>query len=725
MAGAAWAAAAGAAAAQTGAFQVAEAEQITVTATRSAIATDDAPLSVTVIDAEQIETTLADDIKDLIRFEPGVSVARAPSRFGAALSATGRDGNSGFNIRGLDGNRVLFQVDGVRVPDTFAFGPASFGRGDYVDLDILQSVEIVRGPASALYGSDGLAGVVSFITRDPENFLRGDEAFAARLRASYASADEGAAAGLSAAGRWGDWSALIAYTRREGHELDNQGENDALNATRTTANPQDVTSNAVFARLVFQPSAQHRFRLTGDYGDREISTEAYSGRSTAPLISTSVIDLDGLDESERQRVTLDYTFENEGGLIERAFVAGYYQQSAMRQFSAEDRFTAADRTRDTHFENDVWGVSAQLESALQTGSVRHRLTYGGDYSRTRQEGLRDGTVPPAGETFPSRPFPTTEYALAGLFVQDEISLMDGQVTIFPALRYDSYELEPERDALYTATVAGQSDDRLSPRLGVTIWPSDRFGVFTNLAAGFKAPAPSQVNNNFANPLQGYVSIPNPDLAPETSDSFEVGVRLRDIGFAGATWRAQAAAFTGQFDNFIEQVQVGGSFTPIDPARYQYVNLREVEISGAEARAEADWGNGFGFTIAAAYSRGEQSAGAVRAPLLSIDPWRVVAGVRYDAAGGRFGGQAIVTYASEKEASDACAGCFIPPAYTILDLTGYVRLSDDAVLRAGLFNVTDETYWQWSDVRGLSAASTVRDAYSHPGRNFSISVSYRF
>ncbi|MBL8531591.1 MAG: TonB-dependent receptor [Hyphomonadaceae bacterium] len=85
----------------------------------------------------------------------------------------------------------------------------------------------------------------------------------------------------------------------------------------------------------------------------------------------------------------------------------------------------------------------------------------------------------------------------------------------------------------------------------------------------------------------------------------------------------------------------------------------------------------------------------------------------------------MTYASEKEASDACAGCFIPPAYTILDLTGYVRLSDDAVLRAGLFNVTDETYWQWSDVRGLSAASTVRDAYSHPGRNFSISVSYRF
>src|SRR3972149_6270649 len=202
------------------------------------------------------------------RGPPGGSPRPAtPSRFSAALASTGRDGNSGFTIRGLGGNRVLFQVDGVRVPDGFSFGPASFGRGDYVDLDLLQSVEIVRGPASALYGSDGLAGVVSFITKDPSDFLEADETFGARLRAGYASADESWSEGAAVAGRWGAWSALVSDTRRDGHESDNQGENDAVNASRTAPNPQDIESNSAMARLVFEPSDAHRFRLTADYGD--------------------------------------------------------------------------------------------------------------------------------------------------------------------------------------------------------------------------------------------------------------------------------------------------------------------------------------------------------------------------------------------------------------------------------------------------------------------------
>ena len=80
---------------------------ITVTATRVAQNTFEVPNAVSVITAEEIEENLVTDIKDLVRFEPGVSVRTQPSRFSAALSSTGRDGNSGFNIRGLEGNRVL------------------------------------------------------------------------------------------------------------------------------------------------------------------------------------------------------------------------------------------------------------------------------------------------------------------------------------------------------------------------------------------------------------------------------------------------------------------------------------------------------------------------------------------------------------------------------------------------------------------------------------------
>ncbi|MGE0596838.1 MAG: TonB-dependent hemoglobin/transferrin/lactoferrin family receptor [Hyphomonadaceae bacterium] len=697
--------------------------QITVTATRTPIDAINAPNTVSVITAADIEENLATDIKDLIRFEPGVSVSTSPSRFGAALAATGRDGNSSFTIRGLGGNRVLFTVDGVRVPDGFSFGPATFGRGDYVDLDLLQSVEIVRGPASALYGSDGLAGVVSFITKDPADFLAEGESFGGRARVGYAEADESWSTGLSAVGRAGDWSGLVALSRRDARETDNQGENNAFDASRTAPNPQDIESNSAMARLVFEPSAQHRFRVTGEYADRDIITEAFSGRTTPPAVG--VTDLDGRDESERSRIGLDYTFENDGGAIDRAFLAVYAQDAQLSQFSDEDRAVLADRTRLTEFDNQVWGAAAQLESRFAFAGAQHRLTYGGDYSSTRQEGLRDGTVPPVGEPFPSRPFPNTDYDLAGLFVQDEISFMDGRVVFYPALRYDHYELTPEQDALYTAPVEGQSDSRVTPRIGIVAWPTETLGVFFNYAQGFKAPSPSQVNNSFANPLFGYTSVPNPDLGPETSDAAEIGLRLRDVNAFGGTLRASATAFTASYDDFIEQAVVGGSFTPMDPAIFQYVNLGSVEVSGLEGRADINWENGFGLTLSASTAEGEQESGGVTAPLESVDPFKFVAGLSYADPGGRFGGQAIVTHSAQKPRGETAVGNFRPEAFTILDLTAYWNLTDAATFRVGVFNVFDETYWWWSDVRGLSEASAVRDAWTQPGRNISASISYRF
>src|SRR5882724_10437525 len=74
----------------------------TVTATRTEEDVEDVPATVSVITDQQIDDELATDIKDLVRFEPGVAVPNSPARFTAAGSSTGRDGNSGFNIRGLE-----------------------------------------------------------------------------------------------------------------------------------------------------------------------------------------------------------------------------------------------------------------------------------------------------------------------------------------------------------------------------------------------------------------------------------------------------------------------------------------------------------------------------------------------------------------------------------------------------------------------------------------------
>ncbi len=718
----------GEAQAQDPGVQLAQADpDITVTATRTPQESFDVPVTVTVIDAEEIERNLATDIKDLVRFEPGVTVPTSPSRFTAALASTGRDGNSGFNIRGLGGNRVLFQLDGIRVPDGFSFGPAAFGRGDYVDLDLLQSVEILRGPGSALYGSDGMAGVVSFITKDPTDFLADDEAFGVRLRGAYASADDSFASGVTLAGLLGeDWSAILAYTRREGHEQENMGEIDTPDTRRTTPNPQDLESDAAMVRVVFEPNDMHRVRLTADYGERNITTEALSARAVLPpdgppLGSTSVLDLDGVDEGERNRLAFDYTFTNEGA-IDRAFVAVYAQDSSLYQFSDEDRNTAVDRTRITTFDNEVWGISSQLESDFSTGSVEHTLIYGFDYSVTTQEGVRGGTVPPVGETFPTRAFPVTEYTQTGVFIQDQIDFMDGRVSLFPALRYDSYELDPSNDALYTLPIEGQSDSRITPRFGAVVWPTETFGVFFNFAEGFKAPSPSQVNNGFANPVIGYTSIPNPDLGPETSEALELGVRWRDVTVFGGDLRASANVFGSWYDDFIEQVQISGSFTPLDPAVFQYVNLSSADIWGAESRVNIAWDNGFGAQTAISFAEGTFVDGAgATVPLESIEPWRIVAGIGYNSPNGVWGGEFLVTHSSKKDERDTGAP-FIPDGFTIFDATAYMHIGENAALRVGVFNITDEKYWWWNDVRGVS---TTVDAYTQPGRNFSASISYRF
>jgi hemoglobin/transferrin/lactoferrin receptor protein len=696
-------------------------DQIVVTATRTEKEQYEAPVVTTVISSEQIEANLVIDIKDLIRFEPGISVPTSPSRFGAALAATGRDGNSGFNIRGMGGNRVLFQVDGIRLPDGFSFGPNAFGRGDYVDLDLLNSVEIVRGPASALYGSDGLAGVVSFITKDPNDFLYSEENFGARVRVQYASIDDSWAENFTAAGRFSDqWSALIAVTRRDANEPDNQGENGAIGSPRTEPNPQDIETNAVLGRLVFQPSDAHRFRLTGDYGDRNIVTEGFSARSA------TVIDLDGLDESERQRVTLDYTFENEGGFIDRAFVAFYQQSSWARQFTFEDRQPAADRTRDTTYDNDVWGISAQAESVFGP----QRLVYGVEHTATTQGAIRSGTVPPPPAVFPERPFPETEYTRTGVFMVDEITLLDGTLTLFPGVRYDSYELSPQDDVLYTGLLSGQSDEHISPKFGIVAWPTEHFGAYFNYSEGFKAPAPSEVNNFFENLSlgafgQAYTSIPNPSLAPETSEGVEAGIRGRGWAMFNGNWNWSLGGFGAWYEDFISQQVVGGNGSALTPFTYQFVNLNEVEISGFEARADVNWESGVGLNLAMAWVEGDQTVNGVTSALQSTDPFTLVAGLSYNEPEGRYGGQLSVTWAVEKDANEVVAGTFNPDGFTVFDLTGYVHLTEATALRVGAFNLTDESYWLWNDVRGLSAASISLDAYTQPGRNVAASISYRF
>lgn len=698
---------------------------VTVTATRTPIKTADAPATVSVITAEQIVDQGVTDIKELIRYEPGISVTRQPARFGAALGTTGRAGNEGFTIRGIGGNRVLIQVDGIRVPDGFTFGAQSAGRGDYVDLGLVKSVEILRGPASALYGSDGLAGAVSFITSDPKDFLTGGKSIGGLVRAGYSTSDKEFAETAIVAAGTDTFSGMIGYTRRDYKALDNKGTNDVIGALRTTPNPTDGRSDAVLGRLVWEPGNGHKLRLTGEYVDTRVNTDVLSGLTNyavTPLPATRIDLLQARDTGERKRATLDWSWTGEG-VIDFARAAAYWSDSTDVQFTDEDRSPAVDRERLNTFENRVYGLSGELRAGFDTGAAAHRVSFGGDISWTRQQGIRDGVTPPAGEVYPTRAFPVTDYMLAGIFLSDEIKL--GALTLYPALRFDAYKLDPTDDPLLpTFAGAKQSGSRLSPKLGAVLNLGDAgFRAFGSYAQGFKAPEPSQVNNFFENVPVGYTSIPNPDLKPERSESFEGGLR-----FANGLVNAEIVGFHGRYKNFIEQVEITGrpSPSPATPWIYQWVNRGRVRISGGEARIEVRPGGGFVANAALSYAHGRAITPAgVKTPLQTIDPVKAVVGVGYDAPDRRFGGRLMTTFVASKEIGESSLTAFRGTDRFVLDLTAYARVAEMVTLRAGLFNLTDQKYWWWSDIRGLAASSTIRDAFSQPGRNLTVSATVRF
>jgi hemoglobin/transferrin/lactoferrin receptor protein len=707
--------------------------RITVTATRTAVKIEDAPATVTVITNRQIADQMVTDVKDLVRFEPGVSVRRAPARFGAALGTTGRAGNEDFNIRGIGGNRVLIQVDGIRVPQGFSFGAQDAGRGGYADVGLVKSVEILRGPASALYGSDGLAGAISFTTSDPGDLIGAGNDVGGIARAQYSSDDNEFSETAAVAGRAGDFSAMLAYTRRDSDELDNKAGVGGTGESRTEPNPQNGKSDALLGKLVWEHGG-HKLRLTGEYLKSRAFANVLSGQGPyfafGPAPSWIVDNLTARDTVERKRVSFDWTWAASGA-IDYAHAAVYWQDGGDVQFTDEDRSPVSaaprpNRERLNTFENRVYGGAIEARSDFSTGALSHRLTYGGDISLTRQQGLRDGVEPPAGETFPTRAFPMTDFTLGGLFAGDEIGLLGGALTLYPALRYDFYKLDAKDDPLLPGFVPeGQSDSHLSPKFGTVVKLTDSVRLFGNYARGFRAPTPSQVNNFFENPAFGYRSAPNPDLKPETSESWEGGVRL-----TGKSVSLSVTAFHADYDDFIDQQVVSGSFTPGDPAVYQFVNLDSVTVKGLEAKTEYHAASGLHARMAIAYAKGtiKQSTGG-DAPLASVDPLSLVMGLGYADPGGRFGGELIMTHNARKEldrTTGACSSeCYRPDAFTILDATAYVRLGDAITLRAGIFNLLDQKYAYWSDVRGLAASSTVPDAYTRPGRNASASISYRF
>lgn len=703
-------------------------KDVVVSGSRSEQAAEDLPASIDVIDRKEVEEKQIRDIRDLVRELPNVSVQRAPARFTlAGQPAFGRDRNAGFNIRGLDGNRVLILVDGIRQPRSYTFAANAFGR-DYLDVGLVQRVEVLRGSASALYGSDSLGGLVNFITLDPAAFLGTERNVGGTASVGYDGDSDAWRLGGTVAMRASEsaqW--LLGVTGSKGHALENMGSNDAANVTRTTPNPEDNSEVGALAKLVLTPGGGQRHVFTLEHVEKNADYELLSNIARPPLAPTSTIGASAFTDQARTRATWDGRWRLDAAAADELQAVLSWQDVDAREYSFEDRFTAADRIRDTTYSERTWQAVLQANKLLrQGGDVAHKLTYGAELVRSEIRNQQTGMTPAAGERFPLKRFPDTREGTAAFYVQDEI--VAGRWSVVPGVRFDRFEIDASQAGFSppaTTPAASLSGSATSPKLGVLFRATQQWSVFGNYAQGFKAPNAGQVNAFFENPTAFYRSIPNPNLKPEKSRTFELGARGRF-----ASLNLDASVFTGRFRDFIEeQRQVGGSGRPGDPLVFQSINIANVSISGFELKGDMTWGRFGGGVLSTPFAYG-QTRGEDKntsRPLNSIMPARLNAGVRYDTGPWMVRLDATYRDAKDREDIDSAALLtppaqqFATPSATTLDFNAQWRLRPNVRLTAGIYNLTDRKYWDWSDVRGLATTSPVLDAYTQPGRNVRLTL----
>jgi hemoglobin/transferrin/lactoferrin receptor protein len=693
-------------------------EAVTVSATRSSRQIEDVPASVTVISAQKIEQEGARDVKDLFRNELDVTVRAGPTRFSIGGNSSARAGNEGINIRGLGGNQVLMLVDGIRIPNGFNFGAFATGRGDFLDIDGLKSVEVLRGPASTQYGSDGLAGAVSFRTLDPSDLLRA-QAVAAFSRLSYASIDRSTAATLAAAGQREAWQGMVLASFRLGHETETHGDDVSKNVLRTQANPANYRNRYLLGKAVYSLSAAQQLTLTAESQYRPQATEVYSARALRPTDPRATLDFHTRDRIERDRISLEHRVTDfNAAWVQSAETKIYWQDALVNQFTEEARVRTQSRTRDNIYRTRLVGLTSQFESNL-SGWVNQKLTYGFDWSQAQVSGLRNGTVPPYGEVFPVKPFPDSRYTQSGLFGQSEIEL--GSISVIPGLRFDHYQISPSNNSYAGAAPQMSQGQATTPRLGVLWKWMPAVTPYAQIARGFRAPTPEQVNNGFSNIAAGYTSIGNAELKPEYADSIELGARGSIQGF-----RYSIAGFDNRYKNFISQQRIAGLGRPTNPFVYQYVNLSTARIRGVVLSTDTKIDDRWSLQAGVAYLKGVTESNGRMQPLDSVEPLKAIVGVRYDA--GQWGARGNITYSAAKSMGDIAQALekqFAPGSNTVLDLGWFWKPSRNLTLNVNINNAFDAKYWRWSDVRGLEEASAVKDAYTAAGRNIQLSLRYDY
>ena len=723
-------------------------QQVTISATRQEQDVNSVPSTISVHDRQELDRQNVNTIKELVRYEPGVSVGGTGQRGGV----------SGYNIRGIDGDRILTQVDGVEIPDSFFNGPYAKTQRNYVDPEIVKRVEILRGPASVLYGSNAIGGAVSYFTLDPDDIIKPGQDVGARLKTGYSSADRSWLKSGTVAGRSGDFDGLLHLSQPDGHETESYGNHGGTGLSRTAANPEDVKTTNVLAKAGWNYNDDDRLAFTYEKFKNRIDANEKSAVG-GPFNQGQPLGMyrsrTGTDTVSRERFGLENSMVVDSVVADNLKLSLNYQTAKTDQNTLEDYFPFTRnvlRSRNTTYEEKQWVLDAQADKAFQIADTDHLLTYGATVKNQKVTGSRSGSGvclavgrgctavganSPSDYLVKSSDFPDPTINTYSLFAQDEISWNDW--TFMPGLRYDYTKLTPHitQEFLNTVAAADKSSvsdkekvwHRLSPKFGLTYALSDEYTWYGQYAEGFRTPSAKALYGRFTNLGEGYSVEPNPDLEPEKSKSFETG--LRGTFDAGSF---DVAVFYNKYRDFINEDAITPGY---DELTFQSNNIKHATIKGAEIKGRLNldaFGAPHGLynigSVAYAHGRNDDTG----EPINSVNPLKAVLGLGYEQE--NYGALVSWTLVKRKDqvddsnffSPDGTSTQFKSPGYGVIDLSGFYKVTRDVTVNAGLYNLTDKKYWNWDDVRGYDSVGEAgvinpanMDRLTAPGRNFAINL----
>ena len=292
-----------------------------------------------------------------------------------------------------------------------------------------------------------------------------------------------------------------------------------------------------------------------------------------------------------------------------------------------------------------------------------------------------------------------------------------------AIRADHYAMRPAVDAMYAedypfAEPVSISEFELSPKAGLVYELSSSSEIYLQYSRGFRAPPYEDANISLELPLFNVRAVPNPDLRSERSDGFDVGARFR-----GTNGRAYVSVFRTEYTDFIESRVRLGADPDSGRILFQSQNIASATIEGIEAGGSVDLSmlvEGLvldgGIFIARSENRDNGEA------LNSVGPPQAVAGINWASPANRLQMSLRGTFTDDWSTRDESGGrLFKPAGYGLVDAYLSYRPGRSLTLRAGVLNLTDRTYWAWTDVRGLAPGDPVIPYLSGPGRRFTVGI----